>query len=127
MPNPGRILGHNWDKREDMLVTQVLKSLEETPLTKRTKHSQLGKIYDPLGIISATMVEGKHLYRDACNENRSWNKEVLSSIAKDWNKWTKLLKDVKISQSLIQDSATVEAVDIYSLLTRVTWPVPLQQ
>ena len=113
MPNPGKILGHNWDKREDTLVIQVPKSLEETPLTKRTMLSQLGKIYDPLGIISATMVEGKRLYRDACDENRSWNKEVSSSIAKDWNKWTKQLRDVKIPRSLIRDSATVEAVDIH--------------
>ena len=59
------------------------------------------------------MVKGKRLYRDACNENRSWNKEVSSSIAKDWNKWTKRLKDVKIPRSLIRDSATVEAVDIH--------------
>ena len=75
------------------------KSLEETPLTKRTMLIQLGKIYDPLGIISATMVEGKRLYRDACDENRSWNKEVSSSVAKDWNKWTKQLKDVLTSFS----------------------------
>ena len=95
MPNPEKILGHYWDKREDTLVIQVPKSLEETPLTKRTMLSQLGKIYNALGIISATMVEGKCLYRDACDENRSWNK-VLSSIAKDWNKWTKQLKDVEI-------------------------------
>ena len=56
MPNLGKILGHNWDKREDTLVIQVAKSLEETPLTKRTMLSQLGKIYNRLGIISATMV-----------------------------------------------------------------------
>ena len=49
MPNPGKILGHNWDKREDTLVIRVPKSLKETPLTKRTTLSQLGKIYDPTG------------------------------------------------------------------------------
>ena len=59
------------------------------------------------------MVKGKRLYRGACDENRNWNKEVSSSIAKDWNKWTKQLKDVKIPRSLIRDSATVEAVDIH--------------
>ena len=59
------------------------------------------------------MVEGKRLYRDACDENRSWNKDVSSSIAKGWNKWTKQLEDVKIPRSLIRDSAAVEAVDIH--------------
>ena len=44
MPNPGKILGHSWDKREDTLVIQVPKAHEETPLTKRTILSQLGKV-----------------------------------------------------------------------------------
>ena len=113
MPNPGKILGHIWDKREDTLVIQVPKSHEETPLTKRTILSQLGKVYDPLGIISATMVQGKRLYRDACDERKSWNAEVSPSLAKDWNKWTMQLQDVKIPRSLIRESTTVEAVDIH--------------
>ena len=92
---------------------QVPKSLEETPLTKRTMLSQLGKIYDPLESYLQLWLKGKRLYRDACDENRSWNKEVSSSVAKDWNKWTKQLKDVKIPRSLIQDSTTVEAVEIH--------------
>ena len=41
MPNPGKILGHFWNKREDTLEIQVPKSLEETPLTKRTMLSHL--------------------------------------------------------------------------------------
>ena len=113
MPNPGKILGHSWDKREDTLVIQVPKSCEETPLTKRTILSQLGKVYDPLGIISATMVQGKHLYRDACDKRKSWNAEVSPSLPKDWNKWTMQLQDVKIPRSLIRESTTVEAVDIH--------------
>jgi len=53
MPNPGKILGHSWDKREDTLVIQVQKSHQETPLTKRIMLSQLGKVY------GATMAQAK--------------------------------------------------------------------
>ena len=54
MPTPGKILGHIRDKREDTLVIQVSKHREEAPLTKRTMLSQLGRVYDPLGIVSPT-------------------------------------------------------------------------
>ena len=99
MPNPGKILGHIWDKREDKLIIQVPKHCEEAPLTKRTMLSQLGRVYDPLG--TPTMVEGKRMHRDACDENKSWNTEVSPSLAKDWNKWMKQLQAVKIPRSLI--------------------------
>lgn len=71
MQNPGKILGHTWDKREDTLVIQVPRSRKETLLTKRVILSQLARVYDPLGVISATMTEGKRLYRDACDESKS--------------------------------------------------------
>ena len=113
MPNPGKILGHIWDKREDTLIIQVPKHCEEAPLTKRTMLSQLGRVYDPLGIISPTMVEGKRMYRDACDETKSWNTEVSPSLAKDWNKCMKQLQDVKIPRSLMRENTTVKGVDIH--------------
>ena len=113
MPNPGKILGHPWDKTEDTLEIQVHKTSEESPLTKRTILAQLGRIYDPLGIISPSMVEGKRIYRDACDEGKGWSTEVSPSIAKDWNKWTKQLRDVKVPRSLVKESTKVEAVDIH--------------
>ena len=33
-------------------------------------------IYDPLGIISPTLVEGKHLYREAVDERKGWDNQV---------------------------------------------------
>ena len=69
MPNPTKILGHSWEKVEDTL-----------PVTKRGILSHLGSIYDPLGMISPTLVEGKRIYREACDENQEWNKEVLQHL-----------------------------------------------
>ena len=76
MPNPGKILGHSWDKwdkREDTLDLQIKKVSEDKPVTKRTILSQLGSIYDPLGLISPTVVQGKQIYREPCDENKGWN------------------------------------------------------
>ena len=57
MPNPRKILGHVWNKTEDTLKVQ-LQDNDDGKLTKRTILSRLGRAYDPLGIISPTMIEG---------------------------------------------------------------------
>jgi hypothetical protein len=33
------------------------------------------------------MVEGKRIYREACDEKVGWNSEVSTSTSKDWIKW----------------------------------------
>ena len=80
MPNPSKILGHTWNKEEDTLKFPAKPFAEDQPVTKRTILSYLGAIYDPLGIVSPTMAQGKHIYRQACDENKGWNAEVSSQL-----------------------------------------------
>ena len=70
MQNLGKILGHSWDKREDTLELQIKKVSEDKQVTKGTTLSQLDSIYDPLDLTSPTMVKGKQIYREACDENK---------------------------------------------------------
>ena len=111
MPNPGKILGHVWNKTEDTLKIQVQQDDDEK-LTKRAILSRLGRVYDPLGIISPTMVEGKRVYRNSCEEGKSWNADVSPSLKKQWNNWTKQLRDKKIPRSLVP-VGTTKAVDLH--------------
>ena len=66
------------------------------PATKRSILRQLGRVYDPLGTLSPTMAEGKHIYREACEEKKGWDSEVSSSLKEQWIKWNKQLKNVKV-------------------------------
>ena len=75
--------------------------------------SHLGSIYDPLGIISSTLVEAKRIYREACDETQEWNKEVSPAITKDWLKWTRQLRNINVPRSLIKDCKKVKAVHIH--------------
>ena len=104
MPNPSKILGHIWDKIDDTLEIKISKTSEDKPVTKREILTNLGSVYDPLGIISPTMVEGKHIYREACDENQEWNKEVSSKLGKDWLKWNRQFRDVKVPRSLLKET-----------------------
>ncbi|XP_068738502.1 uncharacterized protein [Montipora capricornis] len=92
--NPSKLLGLAWDKREDALEIQAQIQGERTP-TKRSILSQLSSIYDPLGRISPTMVEGKRIYRESCDEEIGWNTEVNCVNARDWFKWSSQLRTSK--------------------------------
>ena len=102
MPNPGKILSLTWNKQEDTLEIQIPKRREEEPVTKKSILSLLGSVYEPLGIISPTMVEGKHIYRKACDENQSWDSKVSTVLAKDWVRWTRQLRTVRVPRSIIK-------------------------
>ncbi len=72
MPNPRKILGLTWHKRDDVLEIQVPErnnTVNGRQITKKSILSHLAGIYDPLGFISPTVVEGKRIYREACDEN----------------------------------------------------------
>ena len=63
MENPSKILGHIWDKQEDTLLVPVNKVVEMEKVSRNSILSQLARIYDPLGIISPTLVEEKRIFR----------------------------------------------------------------
>ena len=59
--NPSKILGHKWYKRDGTFEIQAESTDEDTPVTKRQILKELSSIYDPLGIISPTLCEGKSI------------------------------------------------------------------
>jgi len=84
MPNPSKILGQVWDKEDDTLEIKIPPFSKDTPVTKKSILSYLGKVYDPLGILSPTMAEGKHINREACDEKLGWNAMVSERLAQAW-------------------------------------------
>ena len=113
MQNPSKVLGHIWDKENDTFEVQIPKQAEEQTVTKRSILSKLGSVYDPLGLMSPTLVEGKRIYREACEENNQWNTEVSPRVKRDWLKWTNQLRNIKVPRSLIKTGKRVKAVHIH--------------
>ena len=103
MPNPGKILGLMRHKLDDVLEVQVPEPDSEQRITMKSILSHLAGIYDPLGVISSTVVEGKHIYRQACGGSKSWDSEVSTALVKDWLKSTRQLRNVRIPRSVIQE------------------------
>ena len=57
-----KLLGLPWDKSRDALSVETPQ--KTTTTTKRAALSELAKVYDPLGLISLTILVAKQLYRE---------------------------------------------------------------
>ena len=111
--NPSVIFGYVWDKKQETLEIQAPEMPLNEPATKRSILRQLGRVYDPLGILSPTIAEGKHIYREASEEKKGWDSEVSSSLKEQWIKWNKQLKNVKVPRSLVGNSSEVKAIELH--------------
>ncbi len=75
--------------------------------------SRLGEIYDPLGLISPTVVEGKRLYREACQSTKAWNTELPRKFTKEWLKWNRELRTVRVRRSILKGLKQIKAVHLH--------------
>ena len=83
-------------------------------MTMKSIMSQLSGVFDPLGIlISPTFVEGKSIYRKACDEKVGWNSEVSSETARDWIKWRSQLKNVRLPRRISREIRKVKVVHLH--------------
>ena len=118
MPNPSKILEQLWDKEGDTLEIKIPPFSNDTPVTKKTILSHLGKVYDPLGILSPTMAQGKHIYRKAFDEKLGWNAVVFEKLAKACLKWIAQLRSAKVPRSLVRQCNEVKSIDLHLFCRR---------
>jgi hypothetical protein len=76
--NECKLLGLKWNKIEDTL--QVDFPTVPAVLTKRGVLTYLAKVYDPLGLISPMMLEGKIIYREICEEKIRWDEKRFDIV-----------------------------------------------
>ena len=69
--------------------------------TKRGILTNLAKVYEPFGIVSPAMLEGKLLYRESCVQKNAWDAPLPQEIADQWRKWEKGLPEaVSVKRSI---------------------------
>ena len=79
----------------------VMVPAEKAVATKRGVLAKLPKIYDPLGVVSPTMLSGKLVYRAVCDSKKAWDAPIADPLCRQWNKWeSELPAKVEIPRSL---------------------------
>ncbi|GFS69120.1 integrase catalytic domain-containing protein [Trichonephila clavipes] len=88
--NGTEVLGLSWNTNKDYLTTDTKSLLEFVSLDKNTKRfilQAVGKIFDPLGLISPFTVRMKCLLQDLWKEEIQWEDPLPTHIEKEWKKW----------------------------------------
>lgn len=78
----GSLLGLLWDKQEDQIG--IVMPRDDETSSKRALLSNLAKIYDPLGLVAPLTVQGKFIFRDACNAKVAWDAPLPQQLASQW-------------------------------------------
>ncbi|GFT20169.1 integrase catalytic domain-containing protein [Trichonephila clavipes] len=97
----------SWNTNEDYLTTDTKSLLEFVSLDKNTKRfilQAVGKIFDPLGLISPFTVRMKCLLQDLWKEEIQWDDPLPTHIEKEWKKWSDFLSRGLSADCLVSNS-----------------------
>ena len=88
-----KALGIQWNIPDDSFTFNI--QVNRRPLTKRKMLSIISSIYDPLGLASPFVLEGRQLLQILCNQNVQWDDAAGPELKKDWERWEQKLKVVE--------------------------------
>ena len=89
-----KVLGVRWDVQSDLLcfglgdIAHLAATLEPT---KRHLVSVVGKIYDPIGLLSPIVIRFKILFQELCRERLDWDQPLTEGLLKRWNELVEAL------------------------------------
>ena len=69
-----------------------------------------------MGIIRPASMLGKMIYRNTCDCNLSWDKDLPNDLMKCWKKWReKLPNEIEVPKSLFLRTEEIQAIDLRAL------------
>lgn len=88
-------------KIEDIIEVNFFGSIIN--VTKREVFGEIVKIYDLLGLALFVILEGKMLYREACDVRILWDCELFKELKSMWESWEGvLLEKVVVLRSFVK-------------------------
>ena len=88
-----------WNTEEDNIGFEV--RLKEKPHIKRSMLSVVSSVYDPLGLVSPFILEGRQIVQKLCFSKFNWDEPINEDVKQQWLNWMcklKSLKDIKLSR-----------------------------
>ena len=74
----------------------------------------MASIYDPLGIVSTVTLEGKLIYRNACDAKIPRDKQLPTDLLKTLKNWENALHDeIKVPRSITKLAERIESINLY--------------
>ena len=91
--NIERALGLQWCVTSDSFVFRL--NLPEKPQTRRGVLAVVSAIFDPLGLISPYVLEGKRIMQAICKASSSWDEPLAPELAQRFHAWVNTLDFLK--------------------------------
>lgn len=82
-----KTLGLGWNNVSDTFYFNSQFHANDNPVTKRSILSSISQIFDPLGLLSPTVIIAKILLQQLWLLKIGWDDKVPSSIARTWNRF----------------------------------------
>ena len=102
-----KVLGHTWNIQSDSLSLKKQSPVKETTTpTKRSVLSKIASVFDPLGLFSPVLIQGKVFIQSLWSKNIEWDDEisnedktVWSSVSSNMSK----LSDISVKRCIALD------------------------
>ena len=102
LPDIDTVLGVIWNLTTDEISINCdytvesigpVKGKKDNPCnnSKRGVYSKMGKVFDPLGLISPFTFQGKLIVRDICDSVKNWDAKLPPKYLEPWRKWVSQL------------------------------------
>ncbi|XP_069195602.1 uncharacterized protein [Procambarus clarkii] len=92
VPEMTKVLGVQWNTTTDQLTIKSVET-DTTNLTMRKLLSQVSKPFDPLGLLSPILINGKMIIQECWQQKIGWD-DLLTPALQE--KWQGLVKDLSI-------------------------------
>ncbi|XP_060551271.1 uncharacterized protein LOC132712851 [Ruditapes philippinarum] len=103
-----KVLGHNWNTETDTLSIKPIIVTENTKRkeTKRNVLKLVASVFDPLGLYSPIVLQGKILIQTLWSKGLRWDDEIDDKESSEW----KSIRDdlVEISHCMLQRCVTLD-------------------
>eukprot|EP00794_Sanderia_malayensis_P007573 gene7573-biopygen6100 len=107
-----KMLGLTWNKTKDSLA--VVFPSNQAEMTKRGILRSLASVYDPLGLASPTVLLGKFIYRECCDQRLAWDADLPDTIVKAWKSYeNNLAAIVEVPRSLCSFQEPIQSVKLH--------------
>jgi hypothetical protein len=111
-----KALGIKWDVIKDAFYYAYNSCVHDESITKRSMLSQLSSLYDPLGLVTPIIMNGKMIFQDATLLKLTWDERVPTELCARWSQWMKSLeeiRDLQFPRCLIPPEFTESVVELH--------------
>ena len=109
-----KLLGYLFHASSDSMSVKNFQ-LNESCTTKRQIISTISSVFDPIGLLSPLMVEGKLFLRKLCINKYAWDSKLSNDLILEWEKYSRrinssICSDISVPRKIASDNEPVKFV-----------------